>query len=37
MIEPKHVLVVEARFYEDLADELGAGASAVLDAAGVPF
>jgi 6,7-dimethyl-8-ribityllumazine synthase len=37
MIEPKHVLVVEARFYEDLADDLAAGAGAVLDAAGVPF
>lgn len=37
MIEPKPVLVVEARFYEDLADDLVAGASAVLDEAGVPF
>lgn len=29
--EGKRVLIVEARFYEDLADELVAGASAVLD------
>jgi 6,7-dimethyl-8-ribityllumazine synthase len=29
------VLLVEARFYEDLADELAAGAGAVLDAAEV--
>lgn len=29
------VLIVEARFYEDLADELVKGARAVLDAAGV--
>lgn len=37
MMEPRHVLVVEARFYEDLADDLVSGARAVLDAAGVPF
>ncbi len=30
-----HILVVEARFYEDIADALYAGASAALDAAGV--
>jgi 6,7-dimethyl-8-ribityllumazine synthase len=30
-----HVLVVEARFYEDIADALYEGASAALDAAGV--
>lgn len=30
-----HVLIVEARFYDDLADALLAGARAVLDAAGV--
>jgi 6,7-dimethyl-8-ribityllumazine synthase len=29
-----HVLIVEARFYEDLLDELGAGARAALEAAG---
>ena len=30
-----HILVVEARFYSDIADALYAGASAALDAAGV--
>ncbi len=30
-----HILVVEARFYDDIADALYAGASAALDAAGV--
>ncbi len=29
-----HILIVEARFYEDIADELAKGAIAVLDAAG---
>lgn len=29
-----HILIVEARFYEDIADELAAGAVAALDAAG---
>lgn len=32
-----HVLVVEARFYEDIADELATGAIAVLDRAGASF
>lgn len=32
-----HVLIVEARFYEDLADELVKGAMAALDAAGVTY
>lgn len=31
---PPHVLIVVARFYEDIADELLTGARAVLDAAG---
>src|SRR2546422_503796 len=31
------VLVVEARFYDDIADELLNGATRVLDAAGVVF
>ncbi len=31
---PPHVLIVEARFYEDIADELCRGAVAALDAAG---
>ncbi|MGB1007001.1 MAG: 6,7-dimethyl-8-ribityllumazine synthase [Thalassobaculaceae bacterium] len=30
-----HILIVEARFYGDIADELAAGALAHLDAAGV--
>ena len=32
-----HVMVVEARFYEDIADELAKGALAVLDAAGATY
>lgn len=32
-----HILVVEARFYEDIADELFAGAAAALEAAGATF
>ena len=32
-----HVLIVEARFYEDLADELVKGAMAALDVAGVTY
>lgn len=32
-----HVLIVEARFYEDIADELARGAVAVLEAAGASF
>lgn len=32
-----HILVVEARFYEDIADELLSGAIAALDAEGVTF
>ena len=31
------VLIVEARFYEDIADELARGATAVLDQAGVDY
>jgi len=31
------VLIIEARFYEDIADELAAGAIAVLDAQGVAY
>jgi len=33
----KKVLIVEARFYEDMADALAEGAAAVLDAAGVTY
>lgn len=32
-----HVLIVEARFYDDLLDELGAGAREALDTAGVTY
>ncbi len=32
-----HILVVEARFYEDIADELFAGAKEALDAAGATY
>ena len=34
---PFHLLVVEARFYEDIADELLAGATAALERAGATF
>ncbi len=34
---PPHLLVVEARFYDDLADEMLAGASAALRNAGATF
>jgi 6,7-dimethyl-8-ribityllumazine synthase len=32
-----HILIVEARFYNDLSDQLAAGAIAVLDAAGATY
>ncbi|HEX7007784.1 MAG TPA: 6,7-dimethyl-8-ribityllumazine synthase [Alphaproteobacteria bacterium] len=32
-----HVLIVEARYYEDIADELLKGATTVLDAAGIAY
>lgn len=35
--EVPHVMVVESRFYEDIADELVKGAEAVLEDAGVSF
>jgi 6,7-dimethyl-8-ribityllumazine synthase len=34
MTSPPHILIVEARFYEDIADALARGATAALDAAG---
>ncbi len=34
MTRPPHVLIVEARFYPDIADELARGAVAALEAAG---
>ncbi len=35
MVEKSCVLIVEARFYEDIADEMAGGAVAVLDQAGI--
>lgn len=35
MTDPARILIVEARFYADLADELYAGAAEALEAAGV--
>jgi 6,7-dimethyl-8-ribityllumazine synthase len=32
-----HVLIIEARFYDDLADELAAGATAALERAGATY
>lgn len=37
MSDRSRVLIVEARFYEDIADELARGAIAVLDGAGLPY
>lgn len=38
MIEDKpHILIVESRYYEDIADELLAGTIAALDAAGATY
>ena len=37
MTQPPRVLIAEARFYEDLADDLAEGAGAVLAAAGIGF
>ncbi len=37
MTEPLPILVIEGRFYEDIADELLRGARAALDAQSVPF
>ena len=33
----KKVLIVEARFYDDMADALAEGAAAILDAAGIAY
>lgn len=35
MSRPRHVLIVEGRFYDDIADEMAKGAEEALDAAGV--
>ena len=37
MADPFHILIVEARFYEDIADELMLGAKAALNAASATF
>lgn len=37
MARSPKILLIEARFYEDIADQLVAGAGAVLDDAGIPF
>lgn len=37
MAKPPHLLIVEARFYPDIADALTRGAVAALDAAGASF
>ncbi len=37
MADPFHILIVEARFYEDIADELMLGAQATLNAASATF
>ena len=34
---PPHVMLVEARFYDDIADEMVRGATAVLDEAGASY
>src|SRR5678816_4432741 len=35
--QPVHLLIVEARFYDDIADELLAGATAAIEQAGATF
>lgn len=35
--DPPHVLIVEARFYEDISDEMRRGAIAALEAAGATY
>ena len=37
MADPAHILIAEARFYDDIADELAAGAKAALDQAGATY
>ncbi len=37
MTDAPHVMIVEARFYEDIADELVKGATGALEAAGASF
>jgi 6,7-dimethyl-8-ribityllumazine synthase len=33
----RHVLIVEARYYEDIADQLAKGATAVFEESGIPY
>ncbi len=37
MSDQPHIMIVEARFYEDIADELAKGAMAALDEAGASY
>ena len=37
MADPVHILIAEARFYDDVADELVEGAKAVLEEAGATY
>lgn len=37
MAKPPHIMVVEARFYEDISDELARGAVAALERAGATY
>ncbi|HYE47942.1 MAG TPA: 6,7-dimethyl-8-ribityllumazine synthase, partial [Azospirillaceae bacterium] len=37
MADAPHIMIVEARFYEDLADELARGAIAELEKAGATY
>lgn len=37
MADAPHIMIVEARFYEDIADELARGAVRVLEAAGASY
>lgn len=37
MADPVHILIAEARFYDDVADELVAGAKVVLEEAGATY
>ncbi len=37
MADEPHIMIVESRFYEDVADELAAGAVQALEGAGVSF
>lgn len=36
-LQPPHIMIIEAQFYQDLADEMAQGAIAVLEAAGATY